>query len=73
MITNPDELKYWHTYGKLERTVPYNDRLVEYITKDDLVESCILQNEVKLRGLYSAAVPFVIRSYKQTGFTRERI
>lgn len=38
-----------------------------------MVETCILQNEIRVAGLESVAVPFVIRSYKPIGFEKERI
>ena len=73
MVNNFDELEYWQRYGKLENSVEWNNRLIKYISADDMDENSILQNEIKLKGLDTLAVPFVIRSYKQTGFKKERV
>ena len=73
LMTNFEEVSYWKSNGRLEEEVEYNGRRVRLLTANDLVENCILLNEVKVMGLQAVAVPFMIRSYKKTGFVKERL
>ena len=45
---------------------------MDYITSTNLVKDCVLQNEIVLEGMQSLAVPFLIRSFKKTSFSREK-
>lgn len=51
LMTNFDEVSYWKSNGRLEEEVEYNGRKVRLLTANDLVENCILLNEVKVMGL----------------------
>ena len=73
MMTNMDDIAYWQLYGRLDQEVTYEGRKVSYLISDNVVEQCILQNEISVRGRETVAVPFLIRSYKSTGFVKERI
>ena len=73
MLTNEDDILYWRTYGRLETNLQHNGYDVDYIKKDHVVEMCILQNEFTVQAGQTVALPFMIRSYKKTGFFKERI
>ena len=73
MLTNEDEILYWRTYGRLETNLQHNGYDVDYIKKSNINEMCILQNEFTIKAGQTVAVPFMIRSYKKTGFFKERI
>ena len=73
LVTNIDELEYWHTYGKLESSVLHDGKQVSYISSIDVKEDCILQNEIIVRQNSAIAVPLLMRSYKKTGFEKERL
>ena len=73
MLTNMDDIAYWQLYGRLDTQASYQGRQVQYIISENVVEQCILQNEIYVRGRESVAIPFLIRSYKNTGFLKERI
>jgi len=45
---------------------------VDYISSTNVVKDCALQNEIVLEGMQALAVPFIIRSYKKTSFTKEK-
>ena len=73
LVNSMNELEYWQTYGKIERYVRHEGRKVFYMSDDNLVESCALQNEIIVHGKDSVAVPFIVRSYKSFDFDQERI
>ena len=73
LLTNFDEVNYWRLYGRLDDTVTMNGRSVPLISPSDVVDTCILVNEITVTGLRSVAVPFMIRSYKKTNFKKERL
>jgi len=50
LVTSADEIHYWRTEGLIEPQKAASGATVELITGDDVVKSCILQNEVKVRG-----------------------
>ena len=73
MLTNMDDIAYWQLYGRLDGLASFKGKKVPYIFSENVVEQCILQNEIRVRGRESIAIPFLIRSYKNTGFCKERI
>ena len=72
MVTSVAEIDYWRQNGRIESEPPFDGKMVDYISSDNLVRGSVLQNEVVVQGLQSIAVPFMIRSYKKTGFHREK-
>ena len=50
LLTNIDEVEYWRTYGRLESSISFEGQMVKYLMRENLVESCILQNEIIVRG-----------------------
>ena len=73
-LTNMDEIEYWCMQGKMDSEITLeNKKKVSYIATDNLKENCILQNEFVVNGQSTIAVPFIIRSYKKTGFKKEKI
>lgn len=72
-MTNLDDIEYWRTYGRIEDEVNSNGRQAKLIEKSNIVESCILQNEIVVQGKMTIAVPYIIKSFKPTGFVKERL
>ena len=72
-MTNFEDIDYWRLYGRLEDSVTINGRVVPLMSKSDLVENCMLRNEIVVMGLKAIAVPFMIRSYKKKQFVKERL
>ena len=47
--------------------------MASFINEDNMVRTCLLQNEFTVTGCGLVAVPFLMRSYKPTGFDKERV
>ena len=73
LLTNIEEVDYWRTYGRMEASISFEGKEVKYLSDKNIVPSSILKNEIIVNGSEAVAVPFMIRSYKHTGFVKERI